>query len=71
MKVILAITYNYFNNTHEKILDSDWLRAVQFKCSLLFKHLLTKLTVKYDCYGDTIGIAILLHFWSKQGLNYG
>ena len=21
------------NNTHEKILDSDWLRAVQFKCN--------------------------------------
>ena len=21
------------NNTHEKLLDSDWLRAVQFKCN--------------------------------------
>ena len=21
------------DNTHEKLLDSDWLRAVQFKCN--------------------------------------
>ena len=25
--------YNLFNNTHEKSLDSDWLRAMQFKCN--------------------------------------
>ena len=27
------ILNNCINNIHEKLLDSDWLRAVQFKCN--------------------------------------
>ena len=32
-EAVLVRTFTSLNNTHEKILDSDWLSAAQLKCN--------------------------------------
>ena len=61
----VSIDHNMVNNIHEKLLDSDWLRAVLFKCNTSAKSV-TPIMIDWKTKGNFVRQWYHVKWWPKS-----